>query len=134
MQRIMVPCARDLVEVDVARCYDTQRSCFDNFVAVMSGICRTRFVKLALTTGFKKSGSNGAETTHLYVHFGLFHLTLQGFYARPEKEADGSLNLLVWEVGIPGKTNVRERLFLRLDSLGGRRVQIENVLSRRVSI
>ncbi|WFD24350.1 SUMO conjugating enzyme Hus5 [Malassezia equina] len=29
----------------------------------------------------------------------------QGFYARPEKEADGSLNLLVWEVGIPGKAN-----------------------------
>ncbi|SHO79415.1 SUMO-conjugating enzyme involved in the Smt3p conjugation pathway [Malassezia sympodialis ATCC 42132] len=28
-----------------------------------------------------------------------------GFYARPEKEADGSLNLLVWEVGIPGKAN-----------------------------
>ncbi|WFD28339.1 SUMO conjugating enzyme Hus5 [Malassezia nana] len=28
-----------------------------------------------------------------------------GFYARPEKEADGSLNLLVWEVGIPGKPN-----------------------------
>ncbi|PKI83783.1 Ubc9p [Malassezia vespertilionis] len=28
-----------------------------------------------------------------------------GFYARPEKEADGSLNLLVWEVGIPGKQN-----------------------------
>ncbi|EDP45052.1 hypothetical protein MGL_0041 [Malassezia globosa CBS 7966] len=28
-----------------------------------------------------------------------------GFYARPEKEADGSLNLLVWEVGIPGKSN-----------------------------
>ena len=34
-------------------------------------------------------------------------ILLQGFYARPEKEADGSLNLLVWEVGIPGKANVR---------------------------
>ncbi|KAL9937413.1 hypothetical protein V8E36_003822 [Tilletia maclaganii] len=27
-----------------------------------------------------------------------------GFYARPEKAADGSLNLLSWDAGIPGKT------------------------------
>ena len=31
---------------------------------------------------------------------------LQGFYARPKKEADGSLNLLFWEVGIPGRAGV----------------------------
>ena len=28
-----------------------------------------------------------------------------GFYARPEKDAEGALNLLVWEAGIPGKPN-----------------------------
>jgi hypothetical protein len=30
----------------------------------------------------------------------------QGFYARPAKAADGSLDLMKWEVGIPGKPNV----------------------------
>lgn len=35
----------------------------------------------------------------------------QGFFARPEKDADGSLNLLVWEIGIPGKANVRRVLW-----------------------
>lgn len=34
------------------------------------------------------------------------HPILQGFYARPRKEKD-SLNLLVWDVGIPGKEDVR---------------------------
>ncbi len=28
---------------------------------------------------------------------------LQGFYARPAKAADGSLDLMNWEVGIPAK-------------------------------
>ncbi|KAI9634074.1 ubiquitin-conjugating enzyme/RWD-like protein [Dioszegia hungarica] len=28
-----------------------------------------------------------------------------GFYARPIKNADGSLNMMVWECGIPGKAN-----------------------------
>nr|VWO94842.1 Ubiquitin-conjugating enzyme E2 2 [Ganoderma boninense] len=28
---------------------------------------------------------------------------LQGFYAKPTKAPDGSMNLLEWEVGIPGK-------------------------------
>jgi hypothetical protein len=31
---------------------------------------------------------------------------MKGFYARPKKEADGSLNLLFWEVGIPGRAGV----------------------------
>lgn len=35
---------------------------------------------------------------------------LQGFYAKPSKAADGSMNLMEWEVGIPGKQGVR---FLR---------------------
>ena len=32
--------------------------------------------------------------------------TSQGFWAKPTKAADGSLNLLNWEVGIPGKSGV----------------------------
>jgi ubiquitin-conjugating enzyme E2 I len=27
-----------------------------------------------------------------------------GFFARPEKNTDGTLNLMVWQVGIPGET------------------------------
>ena len=27
-----------------------------------------------------------------------------GFYARPRKKKDGSTNLMLWDVGIPGKT------------------------------
>ncbi|KAG6839214.1 hypothetical protein C0991_004838 [Blastosporella zonata] len=33
------------------------------------------------------------------------HWLLQGFYAKPSKSADGSMNLMEWEVGIPGKAN-----------------------------
>eukprot|EP00158_Paraphelidium_tribonemae_P002516 Partr_v1_DN25435_c0_g1_i2_m53531 putative ubiquitin-conjugating enzyme len=29
-----------------------------------------------------------------------------GFYARPRKSADGSMNLMVWDCGIPGKKDV----------------------------
>lgn len=36
-------------------------------------------------------------------------LCLQGFYAKPVKAADGTLNMMVWEVGIPGKQGVSER-------------------------
>jgi len=62
-------------------------------------VCTTK-----LTTDCKKNESSGVETIPLYV---FDCANAQGFYARPEKEADGSLNLLVWEVGIPGKANVR---------------------------
>ncbi len=31
---------------------------------------------------------------------------LQGFYAKPTKASDGSMNLMEWEVGIPGKEGV----------------------------
>ncbi|KAJ9125199.1 hypothetical protein QFC22_000153 [Naganishia vaughanmartiniae] len=37
-----------------------------------------------------------------------------GFYARPKKEADGSLNLLFWEVGIPGRAGRAHLLSIRL--------------------
>lgn len=33
-------------------------------------------------------------------------LFLKGFFAKPTKAPDGSLNLLEWEVGIPGKPSV----------------------------
>lgn len=33
---------------------------------------------------------------------------LQGFVAKPTKAADGTLNLMLWEVGIPGKKDVND--------------------------
>lgn len=38
--------------------------------------------------------------------FTFYRLNLQGFTARPVKKADGTLNLLLWECEIPGKTGV----------------------------
>jgi len=35
--------------------------------------------------------------------FNLWWLVIQGFYAKPVKAADGTMNLMEWEVGIPGK-------------------------------
>jgi hypothetical protein len=35
-----------------------------------------------------------------------FHTDSQGFYARPVKTADGTQNMMVWELGIPGKQGV----------------------------
>lgn len=71
----------------------------------------------------------------------------QGFYARPAKAKDGSgLDLLNWEVGIPGKPNVCLAAHIvkatlltafvstNTDAMGRRIVQVENVLSRRVPI
>ena len=39
--------------------------------------------------------------------FILTTLTLKGFYAKPSKDQTGALNLMEWEVGIPGKEKVR---------------------------
>jgi len=41
--------------------------------------------------------------------------SLQGFYAKPAKSADGSMNLMEWEVGIPGKAKV-SATFIIFDS------------------
>ncbi|RXW19636.1 hypothetical protein EST38_g6233 [Candolleomyces aberdarensis] len=38
------------------------------------------------------------------VAFASSKLNFEGFYAKPSKAADGSMNLMEWEVGIPGKT------------------------------
>ena len=29
-----------------------------------------------------------------------------GFYARPQSKSDGTLNLMIWECGIPGKITI----------------------------
>lgn len=61
----------------------------------------------------------------------------QGFYARPTKASDGTMNLMEWEVGIPGKSAVclsisqapgRADRTGTIDSLGGRIVQVEHVI------
>jgi hypothetical protein len=63
----------------------------------------------------------------------------QGFYAKPAKAADGSMNLMEWDVGIPGKPGVGVTVTARicramtrslnLDTLGGRSVQTRDELS-----
>jgi hypothetical protein len=44
----------------------------------------------------------------------LMSIMPQGFYAKPAKAADGSQNLMEWEVGIPGKTNVSRSFVARI--------------------
>lgn len=69
----------------------------------MSGICRARLAE----------ERKQWRKDHPFVRVFLDHsrtppLTFpQGFYAKPTKAPDGSMNLLEWEVGIPGKTGVR---------------------------
>ncbi len=61
----------------------------------------------------------------------------QGFYARPTKASDGTMNLMEWEVGIPGKAAVclsisqgacKADCTGTIDSLGGRIVQVDGVV------
>lgn len=47
------------------------------------------------------------EFTASNSHLSTSRHLAQGFYAKPTKAADGSMNLLEWEVGIPGKAGVR---------------------------
>ena len=44
--------------------------------------------------------------------------SVQGFWAKPSKSADGSMNLMMWEVGIPGKENVRLSVRSAISNLG----------------
>jgi hypothetical protein len=46
-----------------------------------------------------------------FVHLDSIRVP-QGFFARPKKETDGSQNLMIWEVGIPGKVGVSPLLSL----------------------
>ena len=71
-----------------------------------------------------------------------------GFYARPERKADGSTDILSWTAGIPGKAGVRHseaRLHclpmqrraltpLSTDALGGRRLQAFHAVSTRLPV
>jgi hypothetical protein len=43
---------------------------------------------------------------HCAIFLRSFHSYRQGFYAKPQKNADGTLNMMLWEVGIPGKQGV----------------------------
>lgn len=59
-----------------------------------------------------RNESNGVKIIHLYVpqfpaYASFNQQCFQGFYAKPTKAPDGSMNLLEWEVGIPGKAGVR---------------------------
>ena len=69
----------------------------------MSGICRARLAEE------RKQWRKDHPFVRLHVckyRLSQAH-TLQGFYAKPTKAPDGSMNLLEWEVGIPGKAGVR---------------------------
>jgi hypothetical protein len=71
-------------------------------------------------------------------HDGHF-LTRQGFYARPVKAADGTQNMMVWELGIPGKQGVSSRFWTtrikartdESDKLGRRSIQGSSDFPRR---
>lgn len=55
------------------------------------------------------------RTSHLVDALVLARVLMrprQGFFAKPSKSADGSMNLMEWEVGIPGKPNVSMRVAL----------------------
>lgn len=45
-------------------------------------------------------------TCYIPAIFRWLNIWFQGFYAKPTKATDGSMNLMEWEVGIPGKDNV----------------------------
>ena len=69
----------------------------------MSGICRARLAEE------RKQWRKDHPFVRVVSHktsFSEAHID-QGFYAKPTKAADGSMNLLEWEVGIPGKAGVR---------------------------
>lgn len=68
----------------------------------MSGICRARLAEE------RKQWRKDHPFVRVSRDSQASSLTfLQGFYAKPAKAPDGSMNLLEWEVGIPGKAGVR---------------------------
>lgn len=73
----------------------------------MSGICRAR-----LAEERKQWRKDHPFVRFIFRHYEMWTVLLtafiqQGFYAKPMKALDGSMNLLEWEVGIPGKQSVR---------------------------
>lgn len=75
----------------------------------MSGICRPRLTEerkqWRKDHPFVRVVFGGSSVAHTLL---IYHS--QGFYAKPSKAADGSMNLMEWEVGIPGKEGVRSSL------------------------
>lgn len=75
----------------------------------MAGICRTRLAEERKQ--WRKDHPfvclNSPNAVRIELMAGK-----QGFYAKPSKALDGSLNLMEWEVGIPGKPGVSDRLKL----------------------
>ena len=87
-----------------------------------------------------KNASSGERTIHSYASSlsgssasGRSPLTrvllLQGFYARPAKAPDGTLNLMEWDVGIPGKQNVSQ---LPTAAQSGAHMMLSRLLGRVV--
>lgn len=68
----------------------------------MSGICRARLAEERKQ--WRKDHPFVRDSP--YAPTCLLRVLHQGFYAKPTKAADGSMNLLEWEVGIPGKSGV----------------------------
>ncbi|KAF5389931.1 hypothetical protein D9757_003660 [Collybiopsis confluens] len=83
----------------------------------MSGICRPRLAEERKQ--WRKDhpfGTRPSEPQYAFVARRFFHTPFcaismlfsdtipKGFYAKPAKNSDGSMNLMEWEVGIPGKT------------------------------
>ena len=77
----------------------------------MSGICRARLAE----------ERKQWRKDHPFVRVNLHDVravplrSVQGFYAKPTKAPDGSMNLLEWEVGIPGKAGVRVCTLMIID-------------------
>ena len=69
----------------------------------MSGICRPR---LAEERKQWRKDHPFVCQIHRQCHSSNSTVVQQGFYAKPSKAADGSMNLMEWEVGIPGKEDV----------------------------
>jgi ubiquitin-conjugating enzyme E2 I len=70
---------------------------------IMSGICRPRLAEE------RKQWRKDHPFVRGSICGGILwalSVSLQGFYAKPTKSPDGSMNLMEWEVGIPGKEGV----------------------------
>ena len=75
----------------------------------MTGICRTRLAEERKQWRKDHPFVRPAFVSTTNTHSLLSPPSLpQGFYAKPSKAHDGSLNLMEWEVGIPGKMGVRD--------------------------
>ena len=89
-------------------------------VASVSQVVKTRphlICPASLEHVSLKSENNGERIIHSYepsrspsntvatAHHNFF-IFLKAFYARPLKLPDGTLNLMEWEVGVPGKAGV----------------------------